>query len=747
VENAKALMNNPDFRLTPVYVENRSYDWVLRETLGKDAGEWVPTGETYTIYGVGSLSTSLPSLPAGYRWTKVSGNWYSATYQKERNRVEELEAQGFRVDPILQNFWFADVYHWEKTGTQPVYSDWAYARSETVGSNVSSLPSWFQEGAWVQISDTYAVKWWARSKDRTITETLPASMLSVVRYRESHGWTVTPNTEQYISGYRTETYQEWVPGHYETRTRTVTKYRTETYQSWEQVGTRTETYQVWVKSGHWEWRRWGFIVYPVWVDTSHWETRTRTVPVYGWVTRTRQVPYQVTETYQEWVPGHWETRTKQVPVYSTRVVSYTVSRTETVYTYGYDIYTRTLKGYADVYGWVYKGRQGFSYQPVSGNGWDYRNVALESVPVGYRVFEHKMKVENILIGYQVEKAFRERTITIENRVDYWPLPLGVETEVKVIPKNGFTGEVRLSSSAGALENDRVRLNPGACSVKLRLSPSGSMTVKIRASDNEGEAVRENTLEVRVNDPAPAPQVTVWIVKESSGAPLNLGSLMQASPAIKTSSGTETEPEVAGYADGTYGPVLVGFPVTELGVSGKINGKPVFSYRVQLETTFYGGWNLNAEYYRYPCVAPGGYATATPREVLERALYLYEPGFRPVPESHRYGDRISEINDEVERAIGRDLRKQLSDVEQGQASLQDLRKFLINGEGVLRRAAKSAISATDARSRLLSWDPSGAATEKWQGSVNYWGIHRDGSERLAIAELLASILGCPVEVLY
>jgi hypothetical protein len=353
-----------------------------------------------------------------------------------------------------------------------------------------------------------------------------------------------------------------------------------------------------------------------------------------------------------------------------------------------------------------------------------------------------------VVGYRVEKAaLKERVVTIENRIDYLPLPLGeVEAEVRVVPRNGFTGEVRLSSSAGTLEGDRVLLGPGPSSVKVRLSPG--MTVKIQATDNRGRGLKEGALEVRVDDPAPAPQVTAWTVKESSEAPLNLGSLMQASPAVKTSRSAETVPEVAGYADGTYGPVLVGFPVTELEVSGKINGKPAFAYCVQIEATSYRGWDLNAERYRYPCIAPGGYATVTPMEVLERALYLEEPGLRPVPESHRCGDAISKINDAVERAIGRDLRKQLSDVEQGQASLQDLRRFLINGEEVLRSAVKGAgISVTDVRSRLLSWDPSGIASEPWKGSVNYRGICRDGSERLARAKLLAQILGCPEYVLY
>jgi hypothetical protein len=285
-------------------------------------------------------------------------------------------------------------------------------------------------------------------------------------------------------------------------------------------------------------------------------------------------------------------------------------------------------------------------------------------------------------------------------------------------------------------------------VKLRLSPSGSTSVSIRATDNRGRGLKEGTLEVRVNDPAPAPRVTTWTIKENSEVPFDPGSLAQPSSfAVKTSRSVETVPEVAGYADGTYGPVLVGFPVTELYVSGESNGKPVFSYCVQIEATSYRGWDLNAERYRYPCIAPGGYATVTPMEVLDRALYLEEPGLRPVPESHRYGDRISVINDAVERAIGRGLGTQLSMFEQGQAPLQDLRRFLVEKEDDLRRATKGAISATDVRSRLLSWDPSGIASEPWKGSVNYRGIERDGSERLARAGALALILGCPEYVFY
>jgi len=653
-ENAKALMNNPDFRLTPVYVENRSYDWVLRETLGRDAGEWVPTGETYTIYGVGSLSTDLPSLPAGYRWTKVSGNLYSATYRKEYNKVEQLRAQGYRVDPIQGTVYHADAYHWEKTGTQLAYGPWTRTGSKTVGSNVSSLPSWFREGAWVQSSDTYAVKWWSRSSPVYTTY----YVYSYTLYKRNWHWLP--------------------PG----------------WGSWYYAGSGTETFTSYKGSSF----------------TSG---------------------------------GGWSDDWKKVYSYSS---SY-ARQTGTSYTYGYDIYTRS-SWWADVYGWAYKGRQDFTSPPVSGNGWDYRNVTSEPSVVGYKAYEYRVKAENVLVGYRVEKAaLKERVVTIENRVDYWPLPLGeVETEVRVVPRNGFTGEVRLSSSAGTLERDRVLLGSSPSSVKVRLSPG--MTVKIQATDNRGRGLKTGTLEVRVDDPAPAPRVTTWTIKENSEVPFDPGSLVQASPAVKAAYSSGTKPEVAGYVETKYFPAsLAGFPVTMVDASGSINGKPVFSYGTLVEATFNPAWILDSEAYRYPCIAPGGYCTVTLREVLDRALYLEEPGLRPVPERHRYGDAISKINDAVEREIGRDLRKQLSDVEQGQASLQDLRRFLTISEDSLRRAVKNAgIGATDVRSRLLSWDPSGIASEPWKGSVNYGGIHR-GPGRQAMARDLALILGCPEYVLY
>jgi hypothetical protein len=650
VENAGALMNNPDFRLTPVYVENRTWDWVLRETLGKGAGEWTSTGRTYTIYGMGPLSTDLPSLPSGYRWVKVSGNWYSATYREEHNRVEELRAQGYRVNPIQGTIYHADAYHWEKTGTQLVYGPWTYTGSVTVKSGVSSLPSWFQ--AVVQNSDTYAVKWWSRSSPVYTTY----YVYSYTLYKRNWRW--------------------FPPG----------------WGSWYYAGSGTEAFTSYKGSSF----------------TSG-----------GGV-------------LEDW---------KKVYSYS---YSY-VKQTGTSYTYGYDIYTRS-SWWADVYGWAYKGRQDFTSPPVSGNGWDYRNVTSEPSVVGYRAHEYRVKAENVLVGYRVEKvALKEREIVIENRVDYWPLPLGeVETEVKVIPRNGFTGEVRLSSSAGTLEGDRVLLGSSPSSVKVRLSPG--MTVKIQATDNRGRGLKEGALEVRVNDPAPAPRVTTWTIKENSEVPFDPGSLAQpSSSAIKTTYSSGTKPEVAGYVETKYSPIsLAGFPVTMVDASGEINGKPVFSYGALVEATFDPAWILDSDAYRYPCIAPGGYRLVTRQEILDRDLFLYEPGLRPTPESHSYGERIDEINSAVEKEIGRDLRRQLNNVEQGRASLQDLRMFLMNSEGNLRKAVRKAANADVARSRLFFWDPAGITAEPWEGSVNYSGVNRAGrsevieSEERVLAQVLAGI---------
>jgi hypothetical protein len=353
-----------------------------------------------------------------------------------------------------------------------------------------------------------------------------------------------------------------------------------------------------------------------------------------------------------------------------------------------------------------------------------------------------------VVGYRVEKvALKERVVTIENRVDYWPLPLGeVETEVRVVPRNGFTGEVRLSSSAGTLEGDRVLLGPGPSSVKLRLSPSGSTSVSVQAADNRGRGLKEGTLEVRVNDPAPAPRVTTWTVRENSEVPFDPGSLAQpSSSTIKTAYSSGTKPEVAGYVETKYSPAsLAGFPVAMVRASGEINGKPVFSYGALVEATFNPAWILDSDAYRYPCIAPGGYRLVTRQEILNRDLFLYEPGLRPTPESHRYEDMVSKINSAVEGAIGRNLRMLLNDVEQGRASLQDLRMFLMNSEGNLRKAVREAANADAARSRLFFWDPAGITAEPWEGSVNYSGVNRAGrsevieSEERVLAQVLAGI---------
>ncbi|MEM3011922.1 MAG: hypothetical protein QW084_00960 [Candidatus Hadarchaeales archaeon] len=134
-ENAASGWRWKEWAQTGAETENRS--------LGPEAGTWVPTGRAYTIYGVGPLHTDLPSLPSGYRWTKVSGDWNSATYREEKNEVEILKAQGWSVAPQYLTFteYQADVYHWEKVGSHKEYGSWAKGGTTTLATGLSGIPS------------------------------------------------------------------------------------------------------------------------------------------------------------------------------------------------------------------------------------------------------------------------------------------------------------------------------------------------------------------------------------------------------------------------------------------------------------------------------------------------------------------------------------------------------------------------------------------------------------------------------
>jgi hypothetical protein len=425
-------------------------------SLSTSEGEWTPTGRTHTIYGVGPLSTDLPSLPPGYRWVKVSGNWYSATYREEHNTVEELRAQGWRVDPRYgtETYWTAEVYRWEKIGSHKEYGSWTRTGSVTVGANTSSLPSGIYDGAWVQTSETSAVRWWVRSSPIYTTY----YVYSYTLYRRNWRW--------------------FPPG----------------WGSWYYAGSGTET----------------FTSYRGGSFTSG---------------------------------GGWSDDWKKVYSYSS---SY-ARQTGTVYTYGYDTYTRSVR-WVDDYGWVYRGRQEFSSPPVNGGGWEYRNVTPysrqvlvgyeasrtvpvygwvarsgEEPPLGARVWDGLLvgRVENGRSGIRVvygsetasqpqvgwitnlQQTYEVRRVpkmVVESYTAYhlYEVPSSwspASSTVQVSPRNGYSGAVRLSAEGGSLGTGRLHLSPPAFT-SLSAGP-GVARVRAYALDARGVEREVASSEFRV----------------------------------------------------------------------------------------------------------------------------------------------------------------------------------------------------------------------------------------------------------
>jgi len=322
-----------------------------------------------------------------------------------------------------------------------------------------------------------------------------------------------------------------------------------------------------------------------------------------------------------------------------------------------------------------------------------------------------------VVGYRVEKAVRGR----------------------VVPRNGFTGEVRLSSSAGTLEGDRILLGPGPSPVKLRLSPG--MTVKIQATDNRGRGLKEGALEVRVNDPAPAPRVTTWTIKENSEVPFDPGSLAQ--PSLPSQVNTFYRSEVRAEVRSCFRPVTVspsdysnyhldGGPLVKVGVYGEVGEEPLFGYGILVDLPNVG-WTLEEGelgtgiHYllsnKHLLSSARGIPVAK-ADIAKYRLYEEEPGFRPWAEG-KFKDlvaqQVRDISDKVEIVVGKNLKILLSDVEQGRASLQDVRTLLVAREGDLREAVRGVggrmpVIGTyywDARSRLFLIDPSGSEITPWK----------------------------------
>jgi hypothetical protein len=268
-------------------------------------------------------------------------------------------------------------------------------------------------------------------------------------------------------------------------------------------------------------------------------------------------------------------------------------------------------------------------------------------------------------------------------------------------------------------------------VKVRLSPG--MTVKIQATDNRGRGLKEGALEVRVNDPAPAPRVTTWVVRENSEVPFDPGSLAQPflPEQVNTFYKSEVRAEVRSYYQGVTGSgyTMFGGPLVKIGIYGETGEKPLLGYGALVEV-LYNFWSVNGPYY-----LPDQYALFSARstpitkeEIVKYDLFLKEPGFRPwgtVAEEtmleYNASQEIDKIYSAVEDVIGRDLRRQLNKLEQGQGSVQDVRKILVTREKDLREAVQKAGGKAllgyrwSVRSQLFLCDPSGSTVTPWTAS--------------------------------
>ena len=377
--------------------------------------------------------------------------------------IEERKPTGYTWEERVTK------YRIESVSLSPTAGEWVDTGETFVESWFNPKPKLPPGYRWVEVRRGYTLGIWT-------TTTFKKQYNALEHYR-SQGYSVKPDgVERYISGYRTETYREWVPGHYETRTRTVTKYQTETYRSWEQTGTRTETYRVWVRSGYW--LLWW------WVDTSHWETRTRTIPVYGWVTRTRKVPYTVVEEYQVWVPGRYVTRTRSVPIYSTRVRGYTATRRVP-----YEVWE--TKSSSTPPSLCKPG----TLTPRD----DIRNVKKTYTITTKRVPRTRVDMYTAHRIYEYGGTRYSFLPWEEKRVT-----------VRVVSKNGYSGDAKLEVEAGDGVNTDADSHVLALSSKalttLHMKPSHASThqITVKAYDSNNTLVRALTYKLETIEKLPSP---------------------------------------------------------------------------------------------------------------------------------------------------------------------------------------------------------------------------------------------------
>lgn len=339
----------------------------------------------------------------------------------------------------------------------------------------------------------------------TQTKTL-ASTASTASYTTA-GWTVTANytTENYVSSYKTETYQEWVAGHYETKTRQVSKTRTDsvslsantstlvrsiyavlgytvTANYTAESYTATETYI----SG-WTTIKIGSLTLPLPIYSTRQVTKTR--QVLSGYTASKEVSYTETESYQEWVAGHYETKTRSVPVYSTR---------------------QTLSGYTATKSTTTDTWQ--SKSSTSRPSWWMDSLTITSSTIRNPV---KTTTVTQTPRTKVETYTAYRNYSVSGTGYTFLSWENEQVEVRVVPKNGYENIAALVASTDAsvsvsLNSDNLSLappastsSPATTTLNISLSHASGHTVWVNGYDSNGRFVDNDNIYLEASESLPS----------------------------------------------------------------------------------------------------------------------------------------------------------------------------------------------------------------------------------------------------
>lgn len=347
----------------------------------------------------------------------------------------------------------------------------------------------------------------------------------------AQGYSVTPNytTEQYISGYREESYQSYEITGYGQKTETYTyqllvpapTYRTERYISgytttfikigWISLPIVTPVYSTrQVFAGwRWEWRTF---------------TGTRTVtdyskPVYGWVTRTRSVPIYST---RQVISGY--TATKQVPyeVWETK----SAPTPPSLYKPGTLTPRDDIRNLKEVY-----------------------TTTTRQVP--------RTRVET----YTAYKIYDY------GGASYSYLPWGEkQTTVTATPKNGYTGDVRLAVEAddgvSAEVDSSVLSFSSPTSTILHMTPNHASThlITVKGCDSNGRLVHTLTYELEATESLPSStswESYVGTTEQPDDIPATITSTSTSTVDVEMPEPISFTPISSGgtgsiYDDGTFG---------------------------------------------------------------------------------------------------------------------------------------------------------------------------------------------------